>query len=54
MLLRSTLFSWCFLDYWAASHGRIAGNVDNGLLLQVKILAICLSMKRTNHQNGAL
>ena len=35
VLLRSTLFSWCFLDYWAAGHGRIAGNGDNGVLLQV-------------------
>ena len=35
VLLRSTLFGWCFLDYWAASHGRIAGNGDNGVLLQV-------------------
>ncbi len=35
MLLRSTLFGWCFLDYWAAGHGRVAGNADNGVLLQV-------------------
>jgi len=35
VLLRSTLFGWCFLDYWAAGHGRIAGNADNGVLLQV-------------------
>ena len=39
VLLRSTLFGWCFLDYWAAGHGRIQGNGDNGVLLQARPLA---------------
>ena len=35
VLMRSTLFTWCFIDYWLPAAERGVENRDNGALLLV-------------------
>ncbi len=36
--MRSTLFTWCFIDYWLPAAERGVENRDNGALLLVGLL----------------
>ena len=45
VLLRSTLFTWCFLDYWLGLEWR-GENRDNGALLMVSQLVRAVAARR--------
>ncbi len=42
VLMRATLFTWCFIDYWLPAAQRGVENRDNGALLLAAPLTIAL------------